>query len=63
MLPDNYYSSDKVQKWVGYKTLERMKRGFCKGMDAIDVAAVCEGQAERKMRNYSSRKYIWEIES
>lgn len=51
----------KGNDWIDCKTLKLMRQGLVTGIDAIDAAAIAEGQASRKINSYSKKTHIWEL--
>jgi hypothetical protein len=47
--------ADKPSYWLGPKQIDKIACGEVRGMDEIDLAAIQEGQAAKKMRQYSQR--------
>lgn len=53
-------TNGKPRKWCSDRQIDKMRRGLCPGMTAMDVAAIMEGQANSKIRGYSKHPRVWD---
>ena len=54
------WSTERVIRWCCAREIREIADGAVKNMDEVDLAAILEGQAERKMRGYSRHSRIWD---
>ena len=56
------FDPTKVRKWCSDKEISQMRQGRVNGIDNCDLAAIMEGQAAKRIRDYSRPVRVWELD-
>jgi hypothetical protein len=53
--------AERVNRWLKVQDLIAIDAGEVSGMGEVDLAAICEGQALTKIRQYSRKVRHWDL--